>query len=201
MSNISAIQPGLWRFDGLEQEHKFPVVGYIVQTPDGLILVDPPHAPEAKEEIEQLGRPYAAVVTGPWHVRGVPLWVQEFGLYVAAPQSARDELREAGLYPDMILLDGQEEYGFQVLGLKAGSYDEIAFWHPESGTLLVGDLLTAREDGQVVLGPNVYANVPLADLQPIVERLAALQPKLILSSHLGPREDAQAILDGLTANL
>lgn len=201
MSNISAIQPGLWRFDGLEEEHKFPIVGYIVQSPEGLILVDPPHAPEKKEEIEKLGRPYAAVITGPWHVRGVPHWVKEFELYIAAPQSARDELREAGLYPDMLLLDGHEEYGFQVLGLQAGAYDEVAFWHPETGTLLVGDLIVLNEDGKVALGPNLYAGVPLADLKPIVERVAALQPKLILSGHLGPREDAQEIMDQLLAGL
>lgn len=201
MSNISAIQPGLWRFDGLEEEYKFPIVGYIVQSPEGLLLVDPPHAPEAKAEIEKLGTPYAAVITGRWHVRGVPLWKKEFDLYVAAPESARDELKEAGLSPDTILVDGYEKFGYQAISLKAGAYDEIAFWHPESGVLVIGDLLSANEEGEVGLGPNLYMNIPLEDLKPLVEKLAALQPKLILSSHMGPREDAQKLLDDLKASL
>lgn len=201
MSNISVIQPGLWRFDGMEQEHNFPIVGYIVASPEGLILVDPPHAPEAKEEISKLGRPFAAVITGAMHVRGTPLWVKEFQIPVAAPPSARDELKEAGLFADVALLDGYEEYGYKVLGLKAGAYDEVAFWSAANGVLMVGDLLVANEQGEVGLGPNVFYKVPLADLRPMVERLAALKPKLILSSHLGPREDAQQILDNLLASI
>lgn len=201
MSSITPIQPGFWRFDGVDIDHGFPIVGYIAASPEGLILIDPPHAPERKEELEKLGQPFACVITSAWHVRGVPFWSKEFQLPIAAPASARDELREAGAYPELILSEGYEEFGWRVLELSATPYDEVAFWNPELRTLFVGDLLVVNEEGNVAVGPNQYMQVPLEELRPILQRLAALKPKLILSSHLGPREDAQEILDTLLASI
>lgn len=201
MSSITPLQPGYWRFDGADIDYGFPIVGYIVSSPDGLILIDPPHAPEQKEEILKLGEPYAAVITGKWHVRGVPLWVKEFHIPVAAPPSARDELREAGLYADVALVDGYEEYGWRVLRLSAGVYDEVALWNAAEGILVLGDLIAEDNEGVLGLGPHQFSKVPLEELRPIVERLAKLEPKLILSGHLGPRSDAKEIFATLLANI
>lgn len=201
MSSITAIHPRIWRWDGIEAEHGFPIVGYIVATSEGLMLVDPPHDPDAKEMIKTLGQPFAVIITSAWHVRGAPHWAKEFHIPIAAPPSAREELREAGAYAEVALLDGYEEAGWRVIKLAVDAYDEVAFWSESHGVLVVGDLLVTNETGDVALGAHQYMEVPLDKLRPIVEQLAQLQPKLILSAHLGPRDDGAQILSGLLESI
>lgn len=198
---ISSVETDLWRWDGLEEEYRFPIVGYIVSVSDGLLLVDPPVSPGLKDEILQLGDPAAVVITSPWHVRGGPHWARTFGIPIAAPRAAAAELREAGAEIDVLLTDGYQNYGWQVIHLTADAYDEVALWHPAGGKLIVGDLLTDNEQGGIALGPNKYMQVPMTKLQPLVERLAGLRPRLILSAHVGPRENASDLLSAVLASI
>lgn len=203
MSAITKIEAGnrsgLWRWDGVDADHGFPIVGYIVSISEGLVLVDPPGTSGTAAEIRALGHPYAIALTNQWHVRGSAKWAREFGIPIAGPASARSELSEAGGELDQVLYDGERQLGWQIFHLQAAgngsySYDELAYWEASSGTLIIGDLLSANEQGEIGLGPVQFAGVPAERLRPALERLSALQPRLLLSAHLGPRTDGAQLL-------
>ena len=200
MSALTQTAPGIWRWDGTDADHGFPIVGHIVSDEQGLLLVDPPLTSGDAAEIRALGRPAAIVITGKWHVRGGPKWAKELAIPVYAPASARDELAEAGGKADRELGDGDRVGAWQALMLRAerpgATYEEIALWNEGKGILITGDLITAEEEGKVELGPHAFSGIPMEALRPLVERLRALRPRLLLSSHIGHREDAEAILDG-----
>jgi glyoxylase-like metal-dependent hydrolase (beta-lactamase superfamily II) len=79
-----------------------------------------------------------------------------------------------------------------VLQTPGHSPDHLAFWHEASGTIFVGDL--------VVLGSSVMIHTSkggsLARYMRSLERLLALEPRLLLPAH-GPRvEQPAALLNG-----
>src|SRR5690606_15326930 len=105
MSALTQVKEGIWRWDGVDADHGFPIVGYIVNLTGKHLLVDPPGTSGSKEEILATGRPDAIVLTGEWHVRGAPAWAKSFDIPIAAHESAVDELRELGGSLDVPLKD------------------------------------------------------------------------------------------------
>lgn len=80
----------------------------------------------------------------------------------------------------------------RVLHTPGHSPDHLAFWHEASGTIFTGDL--------VVLGSSVMIHTSkggsLAQYMRSLERLLALEPRVLLPAH-GPRVDnAEALLTG-----
>ena len=181
-----------------DADHGFPIVGHIVSDEQGLLLVDPPGTSGEASEIQALGKPAEIVITGKWHVRGAPKWAKEFAIPISAPASARGELAEASSRADRELGDGDRVGSWRALLLSAegpegASYEEIALWHEEKGHLVVGDLFTADQEGKFGLGPHLFSKIPVDALLPLVKRLQALRPKLLLSSHLGHRSEVDEI--------
>lgn len=205
MESLKPIEAGLWRWDGVEQDHGFPIVGYIVEVTEGVVLIDPPHS-ATPEAIRACGDPLAIVVTSSWHVRGTPKWAEVLQIPIAAPSAARGALQEAGLTPEIELRAGQKRYGWEVIPLSAPeangyAFEELALWHAGSRTLIVADIIVSGEDGTVGLGPNLFAQVPVQSLKAALQRIAHLQPRLLLSAHLGPRQDGAEILTTLLRDI
>lgn len=201
MSTYSEVEKGVYRWDGVDADHGFPIVGYVVSTSDGSVLVDPPGTSGTAEEISALGEPRGILLTSRWHVRGAGKWKDAFGIPIAAPASAEGELAEAHATADRTLDEGDEYLGWRVLRftVQMGDqlYDELAFWNVESRIAIIGDLITEKESGGLGFGPHLFSNIPVVDLQPFVQRLIDLQPRLLLSSHIGPRQDAAEVLQTL----
>ncbi len=164
------------------------------------MLIDPPGTSGSEGEILAIGRPEAIALTSEWHVRGVPRWAKSFGISIAAHASATRELQELGGSLDIELKEGDEFFGWQVLYLHAASeqyqFDELVYWDEKSGTLIIGDLLAEKEDGTLAFGPELFGGIPVDRLRPLADRLASLRPQLVLSAHLGPREDTAHVLGG-----
>lgn len=200
MSALTQQKPGIWRWDGVDADHGFPIVGFVTNLTGKLLLIDPPGTSGSREEIERIGKPEGIILTGKWHVRGAPRWAKEFGIPLAAHESALDELKELGGSLDVALKDGDEYMGWRVVYLSAQTpehrYDELAFWDPKSRSVVIGDLVCEDDQGRLGFGPNVFGGVPVDLLRPLAEKLAALKPRLVLSSHLGVREDAEHVLGG-----
>lgn len=201
MSAFSEIEKGLYRWDGVDADHGFPIVGYVAATDEGNLLIDPPGTSGSVEEIKKLGAPRAIVVTGRWHVRGAGKWKEALGIPIAAPATAADELAEAKTSADETLDEGDERLGWRALRFSAGeserSYDELALWNAERRVVVIGDLIAATESGELAFGPQLFSGIPASELQPFVDRLAELNPRLILSGHLGQRADVAEIFDRL----
>ncbi len=200
MSALTPVKPGIWRWDGVDADHGFPIVGYAVNLTGHLLLIDPPGTSGSEGEILAIGRPEAIALTSEWHVRGAPRWAKSFGISIAAHASATRELQELGGSLDIELKEGDEFFGWQVLHLHAASeqyqFDELVYWDEKSGTLIIGDLLAEKEDGTLAFGPELFGGIPVDRLRPLADRLASLRPQLVLSAHLGPREDTAHVLGG-----
>lgn len=196
MATFTVVSEGIWRWDGVDADHGFPIVGYVVKGEGGCVLIDPPGTSGTEEEIRAFGKPQAILITGRWHVRGAGKWKEAFGIPIAAPSSADDELAEAGTSADRHLQDGDVYLGWRAVELAAGggAYSELALWQPQRQVLVIGDFIVAADDGKLAFGPHLFAHVPVAELRPLAQRLFDLKPRLILSGHLGPREDAQQLL-------
>lgn len=191
---LTPVNESIWRWDGTDADHGFPIVGYVLQTEGGPVLLDPPGTSGEAEEIRRTcGEPQGIVVTSRWHVRGAPRWAQAFGIPIAAPESAREELTAEGGRLDRVIGDNEAVYGWTALQFRSEteSYllDELALWHEPSRTVIVSDLLMAKEEGRIGLSHHEFGGVPLEQLRPFVEQLIALQPQLILSCHVSPRPD------------
>ena len=119
MAALTAVETGVWRWDGVDADHGFPIVGYVVSAPEGVLLIDPPGTSGSREEIEQAGAPRAILITSRWHVRGAGKWKSEFNVPIAAPASAAGELREAGTQAETYLAEGDTYMEWQVLHLQA----------------------------------------------------------------------------------
>lgn len=196
MSSIVKVNEWVWRWDGVDADHGFPIVGYVVQGNEGVVLVDPPGTSGTQEEVEACGRPEGILLTSRWHVRGAADWKQQFNIPIAAPRSAEDELKEVGATADHWISEGDEHWGWQALGMEVpgSDYAELAFWHAASGTVIIGDLFTRDESGVLRLGPVVFMGVAESELQPVIERLVQLKPRLLLSAHLGVVDDPASLL-------
>lgn len=203
---ISKVMSHIWRWDGVDADHGFPIVGYLSDIAGSLILIDPPGTSGTKELIESAGKPQAIMLTSQWHVRGAPHWAEVLGLSIYAPASAKGELDEAGGKLDQVVEDGDDVFGWKAIELSTPptdsyAYHELAFWHADSKSLVIGDLITEGEDGTLNLGPHVFGGVPLNELRPWVQRLADLQPETLLSAHIGVKEKATELLLDLAESL
>lgn len=170
--------------------------GSWVKTEADPLDLSPPATSGTVEEIQACGEPRAILLTSKWHVRGAGQWKNSFNVPIIAPSSAKDELAEAGAVADRTVTEGDRVMGWDVLSFESenGEYIELAYWHASTNTLIIGDLFTRNDEGQIVFGPPIFMNVSPAELHPMVERLVSLRPKLLLSAHLGPVEDAMELL-------
>lgn len=198
MSAIEGVKPGIWRWDGVDADHGFPIVGYIVNVTGHTVLVDPPGTSGDAGAIRGIGKPEGILLTNMWHVRGGPRWAETFEIPIVAPASASSELSEADGRLDVEVREGDTHFGWRALHLTAEhegktAFDEISYWHEATRTLIIGDLLAATEDGGVAYGPHLFAGVPVETLHPLTERLAQLSPRTLLSAHLGPRDDVGSL--------
>src|SRR5690606_32716863 len=119
MSAIKEVSRGVWRWDGTDVDHGFPIVGYLVSVSGGVILVDPPANTGSEEEIRQAGEAKAIMLTSQWHVRGAGDWKQKLGVPIAAPANAEGELAEVNAKADTVVGDGDEYLGWRAIRLHA----------------------------------------------------------------------------------
>lgn len=197
MSALTNVTANVWRWDGVDVDQGFPITGYVVPGDKGILLVDPPATSGTVEEIKACGEPEAIILTSGWHVRGSAKWQQAFNVPIIAPESAASELAEVDAKADQVATEGDELNGWRVLLFEAGQYSEVAYWHAASATVIIGDLITQRENGELALGPTIFFGLTKEDVVPFLERLSELEPKLLLSAHIGPREDVVHLLSGL----
>lgn len=204
MAALTQVQSNIWRWDGVDADHGFPIVGYAVDISGDLVLIDPPGTSGSKEEIEAIGIPKGILITNMWHVRGSVKWADAFGIKTYAPASADSEFSEAGGKIDVVVDEDSVHHGWRAIRHTVThegktAFDEINYWHEASRTIVVGDLFTEDEEGRIGYGPHAFGGVPVELLHPLVERLASVNPKLMLSAHLGPREDVSQIFDAALA--
>lgn len=131
MSKLEQVAPGLRRWSSWHPEWRQEVGSVAVDTPDGLVLVDPLDPPP------EVRNPAHILVTVHWHARsGDEL---DAG-HVWAPQRAVRKLKNRGVVvTDPFEKDPELPGGIRALA--TAREDEVMYYLPQQKALVVGDVL------------------------------------------------------------
>jgi hypothetical protein len=160
------LEAGLWRWTAYHDEWKEDVGCVYVETPDGIVLIDPLVPSDAGErahflqsldhDVERAGRPTVhALVTVFWHTRSTREIVERYGARVWASSRARAAVaRRAGDVTNAFrpgnALPGRIE------ALASGRSTEVVYWLPEHRTLVPGDVILGAEEGHLRFCPESW---------------------------------------------
>ncbi len=128
------------------------------------------------------------------HVGGVAVFSQELGLPVWAHAATRDRMTGAPVSRllndgDLIDLGGPDAEEWQVLHTPGHAPGHICLWNAESRTLVAGDMVASI--GTILISPE---DGDMAVYLEQLERLALLEPKLMLPAHGDPIDAPVALL-------
>ncbi len=129
-----------------------------LSTGKGLAIFDPiALTDQAREElVVTLGEPALVVLTSGNHARAAADWVRRFDVPLAAHP---DAAAEAGVTADLELTDGTALLGEIIaLELPGAGAGEMAFLHPSSGTLVIGDILIHLPPHGLTVLPDKYCS-------------------------------------------
>jgi glyoxylase-like metal-dependent hydrolase (beta-lactamase superfamily II) len=216
--DVEELRPGLWRWtlphpewtpeeaegDGWEEI----VASHFLETPDGIVLVDPLAPPggsaEAKRfwaaldrDVEQSGRPPAVLLTIFWHARSSQAVHDRYeGATVWAHRPAAELVRERVEHTHTFRVGDALPGGVQAL--DAGRAFEVLFWLPEQRALVAGDVLLGEQDGGLRLCPDSWGgDEDRAELRASLRPLLDLPVELVLLAHGEPvRENTREALAG-----
>ena len=131
MGRVVEIAPGLRRWSARHGEWNEDVGSVAVDTADGLVVIDPLAPPAA------LGRPAHVLLTVYWHGRAAG----EIGAgKVWAPTRSARPLRNREIPVTDAFRAGDELPG-GIQALQTPRVSEVAYWLPEHGAIVVGDVL------------------------------------------------------------
>ena len=177
------IAPGLRRWSAPHEEWNEDVGSVAVETADGLVFIDPIAPPAGA------GRPAHVLLTVYWHGRATG----DLGAaQVWAPRRSAGPLRNRDIPVTTAFRAGDALPG-GIEALQTPRVSEVAYWLPEHGALVVGDVLLGAG-----AKPNATADVlrlcperwlgagTHADLRAMLRPLLELPLERILVSHGEP---------------
>lgn len=131
VARATEIAPGLQRWTAWHEEWNEAVGSVAVETGDGLVLIDPLDPPEA------LAAPAHVLLTVYWHGRATG---DAGAARVWAPARSARPLRNRRIPVTDAFRAGDALPG-GIRALQTPRAAEVAYWLPEHGTLVVGDVL------------------------------------------------------------
>jgi glyoxylase-like metal-dependent hydrolase (beta-lactamase superfamily II) len=203
--DVTELRPGLWRWTARHPEWRpgddwNADVGCVYyEAPACTVLIDPlvPQEDEGRfwqaldRDVKRRGQPVTVVLTASWHERSAVAMSERYGAMVWAPALGGTQI-ERGAAATAELPLGVEQAPLE--GSEAG---EVAFFLPEAGALVAGDIFTGSDAGLDVIASAARGD---ADLLASLERIAALGADLVLPSHGEPvLSGGQAALLGALA--
>lgn len=193
--SVGQVLEGVWRYEAQHpewSEHEGgedgwePVVGWwILQSPAGLVLVDP--LIDDWRQVDRLAEEHGGcagiIRTCHWHHRSVTEAAARYQLGVwAKPHPAERD------WPgfDRELADRQELFG-EITAFDMERDDELALWYAPQRALIFGDAMLRREEGQLRVCPESWTQPDGGHerLRSLLRRLTELPVEHVLVSH-GP---------------
>ena len=192
---VLQIGPGLWRWTGWHEEWKQDVGSVYVETPDGVVLIDPIVPPEDTErfwkaldaDVKRVGGQVHVLVSVFWHTRDAKQMVERYRARVWAPRRGRPAIeRRAGVVTDAFA-PGDALPG-SVQALPTARAAEVVYWIPEHHALVPGDVLLTDKHGGIRLCPASWlpASVDQPKLAESLRPLLDLPVQRVLLSHGEP---------------
>lgn len=160
---LTSVMPGVWQWSEFNDEKQIYFNGLVVQTPDGVVIIDPPYGDDTLyEAIEALGDPVLVVITNRDHERASDSFRRRFNIPVTAPELDAPLMQE---FPETTFAHGDKVMDtFEVIHLEdQKSPGESALWMDEAQTLILGDALISKQTGTLtLLPPEKYEDRVLA---------------------------------------
>jgi glyoxylase-like metal-dependent hydrolase (beta-lactamase superfamily II) len=192
---VLQIAPGLWRWTGWHEEWKEDVGSVYVETPDGVVLIDPIVPPEDTErfwkaldgDVERVGGEVHVLVTVFWHARDAKSMVERYRARVWAPRRGRPAIeRRAGVVTDAFAPD--DPLPGNLRALRTARAAEVAYWIPDHAALVPGDVLLTDKKGGIRLCPASWLpeRVDQAKLAASLRPMLDLPVERVLLSHGAP---------------
>jgi len=209
--NVTRFADGLWRWTTYCEEWRDTVGCVYYEAQDAVVLIDPLVPAEASEaarfwealdrDVGRVGLPVHVYITVFWHARSAGEIVRRYDGTLHAPSRARaaNEKRTgvvaSAFRPGDALPGGIE-------ALATGRSTEVAYWIPEHGAIVPGDVLLGAENGRLRLCPVSWlpASVTHAKLRAALKPMLDLPVERVLVSHGDPvTTDARGrLLEALT---
>ncbi|HET6173819.1 MAG TPA: hypothetical protein VFD90_14495 [Gaiellales bacterium] len=131
MTSVAEIAPGLHRWTAWHQEWREDVGSVAVETPDGLVFIDPAAPPP------ELGAPDHVLVTVYWHARDTAL-AGDSRVWASTRSAGPLRKREISV-TDAFRAGDALPGGIQAIQTPRAS--EVLFWLPDQRAVVVGDVL------------------------------------------------------------
>ncbi len=165
MIPMTAVYPGVWRWETPDPEDDWMMVGHALATPTGVVLVDPPVVPGIQRVLAGFGSVLGVVLTTHDHLRGAEWFHRTMGAPVHLPQRSyeqpgiRARLSWARPYDDGDALPGGlAAHRIRVPALmwdEDGTYvDEMALTTPDGRALFTGDVVMGTPVGKLWACPE-----------------------------------------------
>jgi hypothetical protein len=164
------------------------VASYLVETPDGPVLIDPLIADGGWEALDGAlgGRAPHVLITLFWHTRSTPAVLERYrGATAWAHEPAADLVRERGAEPRTFLPGDPLPGGIEAIDVRRAH--EVAYFLPERCALAVGDVvLGTPEGGARTLPPSWYRGDYAELCRALREALLPLPVEHLLLTHGKP---------------
>ena len=143
---MEQIFDNVWTWEGPEPGHPTTVRGYVVVTPEGTILVDPPFSSDGElQELPGGREPVAALLTNHFHIRSAGKFRTEFGchVYLHVAEKPWAEFRADHYFSDDALLLGC----FRAIRIPNSNFSGATAFLFESGDgiLFAGETIDVRD--------------------------------------------------------
>jgi hypothetical protein len=148
--------PHLAGWSGMHAQWGVQFDSYALQTPDGVVIVDPIQPPPSViKQIEQLGEPIAIVLTNANHDRDADWFRKRYAIQIYAHEKAPTDC-DAKI--DVLIVDNEKLPGQLVaVHLPGAGIGEIALHSKlDGGTLVIGDILLNPAGKGISLLPDDY---------------------------------------------
>ena len=198
--SLQEVRDGVLVWEAFSPHHKVELTSSAIVADGNLYVFDPiPLMEELLRSLKATGLPRAVILTNENHFRNSEDLRNRWKIPVLAGHGAEFEGQ-----PTTWLMPGEDLYdGFRVFRLEGGAGGELAFFHPDSKTLIVGDVLFNLPGHGFGVLPDRYCTDRPKLLQQL-RKLLTLDFDLLVMAHGQPIKDDPAarikeLLDGVAA--
>ena len=204
--DVIRLTEGLWRWTAYYEKWRDTVGCVYYEAPDAVVLIDPLVPAEPSEaarfwealdrDVDRVGLPVHVYITVFWHARSAGDVVRRYGgtLHATSRARAANEKR-TGVAPSVFRPGDTLPGGIEAL--PTGRSTEVAYWIPEHGAIVPGDVLLGTGEGGLRLCPESWlpAGIGHEQLRAALTPMLHLPVERVLVSHGDP------VTDGARARL
>ncbi len=137
---LNEIVKQLYGWSSFHAQWKVDFDSYALNTPDGVVFVDPlKPGPAVVKKLDALGEPVAILLTNAHHDREADWFRKRYQVQIYAHEKAKSDCETK---IDILVMDGEKlPGGIKAIHMPGSSASETAFYFKPGGIVFVGDTL------------------------------------------------------------